>query len=988
VLKLALMLGLVLNFGCSRGDDDDSGHAPLAKGDKASLQVELPEHIESLLQDAKTDPSLASYLGDFSRERILETRERANAWLALLMEIAEAGNPVAQYEVGMFSLGQNPMWWPSSLFNKRDPNYQDALRWLTKAAEQGVPSAQRTLGSLYLEGKGVPQDLGKGKGLVLTAAEAGDLDGIFHMGWHHEQGRDGTVDLVEAMNWFRRWIFSHNLFSVGPDRYLWGYDIDGEKVTKIPALNAERMLRAAKTGDPKAQYRLGQHLAYEEGDNRTAAEWFLKAAEKDYAPAQYELAYLCEMGLSWTEVRKTDNGVSALERLPAVSPVHEAVLAGQTAARYGQGKIQKHSAREREKADATRWYRRSALNGWVRAQYALGMAYKKGELIAADPVQAASWLEMAATNGHTRAQLELANLLYDGSGTDQDFNGALTWFRSAAAQGLAEAQYKLGVMHEYGEGTAVDQEAARKAYEKAAYRLHPAAYVALGRMFYRGKGGQQDIQGARHWFMLSAVAPKSAMASTASMYLGHIYEKGEGVDPDPKEAQRWYSSGTEGTKADSLFNLGRDFRYGSWQLHEDSVEGFFWLEKAAMLGSEDAQFMLAIAYSLGDDVTRDHSLAAKWYRAAADSGIAEAQYFLAAMYEEGEGVSEDKKTAAGWYLKAADQGHAESQFALGRLHFAGDGVTENYSEAYRWYERAACQGHAGAQINLGVMHVRGLGTPEDYVEAYKWYIIAASQGEELAEKNRDALRERMTKEQIAAAQRRAAGFVASPEKGGTADPESSVPVDIPPKSSGTGFLITEKGHIVTAGHVVEGGARLAVSTSRGVTPAKLVHVDKANDIAILKMAGVFRPLPVSASSAVKMGDSVFTIGFPNIQMQGRNPKLTRGTISSVSGAQDDPRHFQISVPVQPGNSGGPLIDSSGNVIGLVHAKLDESATLRATGALPENVNYALKSSFILALLEAYPGIADELLPPKKGGSTSSDASIQHAEEAVVMILVY
>ena len=78
---------------------------------------------------------------------------------------------------------------------------------------------------------------------------------------------------------------------------------------------------------------------------------------------------------------------------------------------------------------------------------------------------------------------------------------------------------------------------------------------------------------------------------------------------------------------------------------------------------------------------------------------------------------------------------------------------------------------------------------------------------------------------------------------------------------------------------------------------------------------------------------------------------------------DDPRYFQISVPVQPGNSGGALVNERGNVIGIVSAKLDAGAALAASGALPENVNYAVKSSFLLSFLESVPGVEAKLKAP-------------------------
>ncbi len=130
-----------------------------------------------------------------------------------------------------------------------------------------------------------------------------------------------------------------------------------------------------------------------------------------------------------------------------------------------------------------------------------------------------------------------------------------------------------------------------------------------------------------------------------------------------------------------------------------------------------------------------------------------------------------------------------------------------------------------------------------------------------------------------------------------------------------------------------------------------------------------------------------TVGFPNTDLQGFAPKLAKGEIAALFGAQDDPRYFQISVPVQPGNSGGPLVDEQGNVVGLIAAKLDAATTLTASGALPENVNYAIKSSFILSFLESVPEVAAKLQEPRTQPMAFEDV-VQSAEQAVALVLVY
>ena len=122
-------------------------------------------------------------------------------------------------------------------------------------------------------------------------------------------------------------------------------------------------------------------------------------------------------------------------------------------------------------------------------------------------------------------------------------------------------------------------------------------------------------------------------------------------------------------------------------------------------------------------------------------------------------------------------------------------------------------------------------------------------------------------------------------------------------------------------------------------------------------------------------------------MQGFSPKLSKGEIASLSGAGDDPRYFQISVPVQPGNSGGALVDERGSVIDIVSAKLDASVALAASGVLPENVNFALKSSLLLSFLESVPEVSAKLKEPNMKDESFGEV-VKSAQDAAVLVLVY
>ena len=192
---------------------------------------------------------------------------------------------------------------------------------------------------------------------------------------------------------------------------------------------------------------------------------------------------------------------------------------------------------------------------------------------------------------------------------------------------------------------------------------------------------------------------------------------------------------------------------------------------------------------------------------------------------------------------------------------------------------------------------------------------------------------------------------------------------------------------MTSAHVVTGARTVKIFTAQGMKTASVLRIDEANDLAVLKLAeGTYPALPVAPSRRIRLGQTVATIGFPNVEIQGFSPKVTKGEISSLSGIGDDPRAWQISVPVQPGNSGGPLLDENGNLIGVVVSKLGLKAA-QATGDIPQNVNYAVKSTYALALLEPY---LDASAPEPNQGATKPrfEDMVAKAQQSVVLILVY
>ncbi|GAA4435415.1 hypothetical protein GCM10023188_27370 [Pontibacter saemangeumensis] len=172
-------------------------------------------------------------------------------------------------------------------------------------------------------------------------------------------------------------------------------------------------------------------------------------------------------------------------------------------------------------------------------------------------------------------------------------------------------------------------------------------------------------------------------------------------------------------------------------------------------------------------------------------------------------------------------------------------------------------------------------------------------------------------------------------------------------STGTGFALTSDGYIVTNFHVVENAKSIKV---RGINndfstsyTAKVALSDKNNDLAILKVNdsnfNSLGTIPYVISNMVSdVGESVFVLGYPLTATMGEEVKLTNGIISSRSGFQGDITSYQISAPVQPGNSGGPMFDSIGNLVGIVNAKHGEA----------QNASYAIKTGYLYNLINALP----------------------------------
>lgn len=173
--------------------------------------------------------------------------------------------------------------------------------------------------------------------------------------------------------------------------------------------------------------------------------------------------------------------------------------------------------------------------------------------------------------------------------------------------------------------------------------------------------------------------------------------------------------------------------------------------------------------------------------------------------------------------------------------------------------------------------------------------------------------------------------------------------------SGSGFVVSKNAHIVTNNHVVTDCVGDIHGNLAGQAPVKLrvVSADEENDLALLQGTKKFKEKDIATirGTAVNSGDQVVAIGYPLHGLLTSDLTVTTGIISSLAGLHNDTRFLQISAPVQPGNSGGPLHDTSGNIVGVVSAKLDAVRMVKATGDIPQNINFAIKTGALRDFLD-------------------------------------
>ena len=456
---------------------------------------------------------------------------------------------------------------------------------------------------------------------------------------------------------------------------------DQRFIESLPSERVALWKHAAATGVPVAQLFIGVCAQYGLGslttDDRSALDWFRKAAEQGHVIAQNRVGVCFDKGL----------GI------------------------------------QRDEFQAVEWYRKAADQGYAAAQCSLGYCFATGQGVPQDFAQAVHWYRKAADQGYAAAQCSLGYCFDTGQGVPQDFAQAVHWYRKAAEQGDADAQWSLGYCFDTGQGVPQDFAQAVHWYRKAADQGYAAAQWSLGYCFDTGQGVPQDFAQAVHWYRKAAEQGNAY----AQYRIGVCYANGQGVPQDFAQAVHWYRKAADQGHAAAQWSLGYCFDTGQG-VPQDFALAVHWYRKAADQGHALGQVSIGDRYANGEGVPQDFAQAVHWYRKAADQGSAFGQCTLGGCYESGQGVPQDFAQAVQWYRKAAEQRDADAQYCLGLCYYKGSGVPQDFPQAFHWCREAADQGHAEAQCWIGLRYGNGEGGPRDYPEAVHWYRMAAAQG--------------------------------------------------------------------------------------------------------------------------------------------------------------------------------------------------------------------------------------------------------------------
>jgi S1-C subfamily serine protease len=418
---------------------------------------------------------------------------------------------------------------------------------------------------------------------------------------------------------------------------------------------------------------------------------------------------------------------------------------------------------------------------------------------------------------------------------------------------------------------------------------------------------------------------------------------------------------------------------------------------------------IGVLYSRGQGVQRNASIAARWLTRAAQQNFAPAMYGMGNIHLRGQGVERSRVQAYKWFHLALNKGFVKaasprqdlarrmSRREIRRAVFLARRWRPKSKPAIRIVQQAlirlgfsvrVADGLPGAHTTDALMaYQRSRGLVPDgrinvrllnrlYREA-NLSQVAPVRGARIAAADPDNRRQPppriAARPQPGGAEGSGSGSAPGPaarpapngnDLPGRADgrraersrprPPARRPGTGRLRSTGTGFVVSKAGHIVTNRHVVNQCRSVAIRWADGdAGRARILAISKRADLALLKTDAKIRHIAKFRSgSRLRQGEDIAIFGFPLSGLLSSSGNLTAGSVAALAGLRDDPGIMQISAPVQPGNSGGPVFDQKGRIVGVVVSKLNAARIAKLVKDIPQNINFAIKASVATNFLES------------------------------------
>jgi S1-C subfamily serine protease len=376
-----------------------------------------------------------------------------------------------------------------------------------------------------------------------------------------------------------------------------------------------------------------------------------------------------------------------------------------------------------------------------------------------------------------------------------------------------------------------------------------------------------------------------------------------------------------------------------------------WVLAVGILSSWHAASAAEVSAGIEALKARRFRVAAEEFSPLAKAGNAEAQYYMGVIAHDGLGREANLAEAGNWFKRSADGGFDKAQFQYGMMLYEGEGIKKDIPVAKMYFERAAAQGGSSAMHNAGLIAEQ----TKQYVDAYMWYELAVRAGADYSKAFQDRLPQVLLDREIAEGKHRAdiwqSKHLAAFAK--IRIPKPTQPAAQEVVRSGSGFAVTAEGHVVTNFHVTTGCTSLRVTADGGSFNAVQLRGDSKVDLALIKADG-WRPgkSAVLSDRELRLGELAAVYGYPLANEFAGQASLTSGNVSALAGLHGDPLQFQLTAPVQPGSSGGPVLDRAGAVIGVVVAKLDSIEMGLRYGDIPQNVNFAIQPAILEVFLKS------------------------------------